>query len=60
MPHASAISCGVYGYPILEACAIAVRETRGFLKTHEALKKGLLRLLRAGGPRLLSRSPLPR
>jgi O-acetyl-ADP-ribose deacetylase (regulator of RNase III) len=28
-----AISCGVYGYPILEASRIAVREARGALKT---------------------------
>jgi O-acetyl-ADP-ribose deacetylase (regulator of RNase III) len=27
-----AISCGVYGYPIPDACAIAVRETRAFLE----------------------------
>jgi O-acetyl-ADP-ribose deacetylase (regulator of RNase III) len=26
-----AISCGVYGYPIPDACAIAVRETKAFL-----------------------------
>lgn len=26
-----AISCGVYGYPLDEACAIAVREVRAFL-----------------------------
>jgi O-acetyl-ADP-ribose deacetylase (regulator of RNase III) len=26
-----AISCGVYGYPIADACAIAVREVAGFL-----------------------------
>jgi O-acetyl-ADP-ribose deacetylase (regulator of RNase III) len=26
-----AISCGVYGFPIPRACAIAVREIRGFL-----------------------------
>ncbi|HET9483535.1 MAG TPA: O-acetyl-ADP-ribose deacetylase [Xanthomonadales bacterium] len=26
-----AISCGIYGYPIDEACAIAVREARAFL-----------------------------
>jgi len=30
-----AISCGVYGYPIPEACAIAVREARAFLGAHE-------------------------
>ncbi|MEO9386452.1 O-acetyl-ADP-ribose deacetylase [Chromobacterium phragmitis] len=26
-----AISCGVYGYPLEEACALAVRELRGWL-----------------------------
>jgi O-acetyl-ADP-ribose deacetylase (regulator of RNase III) len=26
-----AISCGIYGYPLVEACAIAVREVRAFL-----------------------------
>lgn len=30
-----AISCGVYGYPVAEACAIAVRETRAFLAAHD-------------------------
>jgi O-acetyl-ADP-ribose deacetylase len=30
-----AISCGIYGYPVAEACAIAVRETRAFLATHD-------------------------
>ncbi|HVO52737.1 MAG TPA: O-acetyl-ADP-ribose deacetylase [Thermoanaerobaculia bacterium] len=30
-----AISCGVYGYPVPDACAIAVRETRAFLSAHE-------------------------
>ena len=29
-----AISCGIYGYPVREACEIAVRETRVFLDTH--------------------------
>jgi O-acetyl-ADP-ribose deacetylase len=29
-----AISCGIYGYPVPEACAIAVREARAFLATH--------------------------
>ena len=28
-----AISCGAYGYPILDACRIAVREARGALRT---------------------------
>ena len=30
-----AISCGVYGYPIDDAAAIAVREVRAFLDAHE-------------------------
>lgn len=30
-----AISCGVYGYPIPDACAIAVHEARTFLEAHE-------------------------
>lgn len=30
-----AISCGIYGYPVPEACAIAVRETRAFLAAHD-------------------------
>ena len=30
-----AISCGVYGYPVPEACAIAVREMRAGLAAHD-------------------------
>jgi O-acetyl-ADP-ribose deacetylase (regulator of RNase III) len=30
-----AISCGVYGYPIDEACQIAVRETQAYLDNNE-------------------------
>jgi O-acetyl-ADP-ribose deacetylase (regulator of RNase III) len=30
-----AISCGIYGYPVPEACAIAARETRAFLSEHD-------------------------
>jgi O-acetyl-ADP-ribose deacetylase (regulator of RNase III) len=30
-----AISCGVYGYPIAEACRVAVNACREFLSTHE-------------------------
>jgi O-acetyl-ADP-ribose deacetylase (regulator of RNase III) len=30
-----AISCGVYSYPVDEACAIAVRETRAFSAAHD-------------------------
>jgi O-acetyl-ADP-ribose deacetylase (regulator of RNase III) len=34
-----AISCGVYGYPIQEACAIAVREVITVLNQQESIKK---------------------
>ena len=34
-----AISCGVYGYPIDEACRIAVDTVRGFLTTRPAMEK---------------------
>ena len=30
-----AISCGIYGYPIQDACQIAVRETTAYLATNE-------------------------
>jgi O-acetyl-ADP-ribose deacetylase (regulator of RNase III) len=30
-----AISCGIYGYPIRDACQIAVRETAAYLETNE-------------------------
>jgi O-acetyl-ADP-ribose deacetylase len=31
-----AISCGVYGYPIEDACRIAIRTCREFLEAHDA------------------------
>lgn len=34
-----AISCGVYGYPIDAACAIAVAEVRGFLASNGSIEK---------------------
>jgi O-acetyl-ADP-ribose deacetylase (regulator of RNase III) len=34
-----AISCGVYGYPADAACAIAIRETVGFLRTSAQLEE---------------------
>ena len=34
-----AISCGVYGYPIEEACKIALDTCCDFLKSHPSLKK---------------------
>ena len=33
-----AISCGVYGYPIQDACRIAINTTCDFLKTNESIK----------------------
>ena len=30
-----AISCGIYGYPIPDACQIAVRETTAYLETND-------------------------
>lgn len=33
-----AISCGVYGYPVEEAAAIAVRAVADFLREHEGIK----------------------
>ena len=34
-----AISCGVYGYPVKEACKIAVDTTCDFLKNNRTIKK---------------------
>ncbi|MCK5203899.1 MAG: O-acetyl-ADP-ribose deacetylase [Desulfobacterales bacterium] len=34
-----AISCGVYGYPIADACKIAVDTSYAFLKTNASLEK---------------------
>jgi O-acetyl-ADP-ribose deacetylase (regulator of RNase III) len=34
-----AISCGVYGYPMEEACRIAVKTTADFLDSHPSLEK---------------------
>lgn len=34
-----AISCGVYGYPIAQAAAIAVREVGGFLDAHAEIEQ---------------------
>jgi O-acetyl-ADP-ribose deacetylase (regulator of RNase III) len=34
-----AISCGIYGYPIPEAVAIAVRQTQAELEANEAIEK---------------------
>jgi O-acetyl-ADP-ribose deacetylase len=37
-----AISCGIYGYPIEEACSIAVAQIQGFLETNQTLARVLL------------------
>lgn len=34
-----AISCGVYGYPIPEACGIAVREVQAFLRSAKEVRR---------------------
>lgn len=34
----TAISCGVYGYPVSQAAAIAVNETANFLKLHNVIE----------------------
>ncbi len=34
-----AISCGVYGYPITNACKIAIDTTIGFLDAHQSISK---------------------
>lgn len=34
-----AISCGVYGYPPIQAAAIAINETSNFLELHDALQE---------------------
>ncbi len=43
-----AISCGVYGYPIEEACKIAVNNACAFLKNNPTIKKVIFMLFSAG------------
>ena len=43
-----AISCGVYGYPIEDACKIAVDTTGGFLKNNTGIEKVIFILFSAG------------
>ena len=51
-----AISCGVYGYPLEEAAAIAVREVAGFLSGHESFTKVVFAAFDAGGEAALTRA----
>jgi O-acetyl-ADP-ribose deacetylase (regulator of RNase III) len=43
-----AVSCGVYGYPIEEACRVAVDTTVEFLETQPSLQKVIFILFSAG------------
>ena len=43
-----AISCGVYGYPIEEACKIAVDTTCNFLSTDQNIEKVIFMLFSSG------------
>jgi O-acetyl-ADP-ribose deacetylase (regulator of RNase III) len=43
-----AISCGVYGYPIRDACRIAVDTTLGFVDRQRSIEKVIFMLFSAG------------
>lgn len=43
-----AVSCGVYGYPIEDACRVAVDTTCEFLEAHPSLQKVIFILFSAG------------
>ncbi len=43
-----AISCGIYGYPIEEACKIAIDTTRRFLENDSVIKQVIFILFSAG------------
>ena len=43
-----AISCGVYGYPIDDACKIAVDTTGQFLENNASIEKVIFILFSAG------------
>lgn len=47
-----AISCGVYGYPIADACRIAVDTCCNFLQTESSLEKVIFMLFSAGDLRV--------
>ena len=43
-----AISCGVYGYPVEDACSIAIDTTCNFLKNNISVKKVIFTVFSAG------------
>ena len=43
-----AISCGVYGYPVENACSIAIDTTCNFLKNNISIKKVIFTVFSAG------------
>ena len=43
-----AISCGVYGYPIQEACEIAINTTCSFLSSNQGIEQVVFMLFSAG------------
>lgn len=43
-----AVSCGVYGYPIEEACQVAVDTTSEFLASHPAIQQVIFILFSSG------------
>ena len=47
-----AISCGVYGYPIEEACEIAVNTTREVLRKNDEIEKVMFVLFSDGHRRM--------
>jgi O-acetyl-ADP-ribose deacetylase (regulator of RNase III) len=51
-----AVSCGIYGYPIEEACKIAIQTAAEFLKSHPAIEKVLFALFSARDYEVYERS----
>lgn len=50
-----AISCGVYGYPIKEACKIALDTTCEFLMSHPGIEQVIYMLFSSGDERVYRR-----
>jgi O-acetyl-ADP-ribose deacetylase (regulator of RNase III) len=47
-----AISCGVYGYPLAEACRIAIDTTLGFIADHRGIQRVIFVLFSDGDRRI--------